>query len=159
MRKKGEIVMLKKILVPLDGSELAERALPYATALGEKFEAELILLMVLQPYLLPPATGHYGDVVYIDYPRMEERRKEAEAYLARIRDRLAEQKITARVEVMENIAVADGIVDVAVEEGVDVIVKTTHGRSGFSRWVYGSVATKVLQEAPCPVFLVRVTGG
>ena len=42
-------------------------------------------------------------------------------------------------------------------EAVDVIVKTTHGRSGLSRWVYGSVATKVLQEAPCPIFLVRVT--
>jgi universal stress protein A len=45
--------------------------------------------------------------------------------------------------------------DVAAEEKVDLIVMSTHGRSGLSQWVYGSVANKVLQHAPCPVFLVR----
>ena len=152
--------MLKKILVPLDGSELAEQALPYATALAQKFEAEMILIMVLQPFLYPhtAVAGHYGDVAYVNAPPMKERRKDALLYLSDIEKRLSRKNIATRIEVLKYMAVADGIVDIAREEEVDVIVKTTHGRSGISRWVYGSVATKVLQEAPCPVFLVRVSG-
>jgi nucleotide-binding universal stress UspA family protein len=52
--------------------------------------------------------------------------------------------------------VANAIIDLARERKMDVIVKTTHGRSGISRWIYGNVAAKVLERAPCPVFLVRV---
>jgi nucleotide-binding universal stress UspA family protein len=150
--------MLQKILVPLDGSQLAEQALPYAKSLAQKYDAELILLMVVQPLSLPVLADPYGGVLY-KYPTEEEmsaHQHAAQAYLNDLQKRLKQQKITARIQVLESDSVADGIVGVTKEESVDVIVKTTHGRSGISRWVYGSVATKVLQEAPCPIFLVRV---
>jgi len=150
--------MLHKILVPLDGSELAEKALPYAEALAQKFDGELILTMVLQTPTVPILAEPYGGVPLYNYGEMDmgERRKSAQDYLAGIKDKLAKQNIRVRTKVLENISVADGIVDNATKENIDVIVKTTHGRSGPSRWIYGSVATKVLQQAPCPIFLVRI---
>jgi nucleotide-binding universal stress UspA family protein len=114
--------------------------------------------MVVQPLSLPVLADPYGGVLY-KYPTEEEmsaHQHAAQAYLNELQKRLKQQKITVGIQVLESDSVADGIVGVAKEESVDVIVKTTHGRSGISRWVYGSVATKVLQEAPCPIFLVRV---
>ena len=149
--------MLQKILVPLDGSQLAEQALPYAQALAQKFAAELILLMVLQPATVPVMADPYGGVFYNYSPEEVNQQAEmAREYLDKHQQALSPLGIPTRVKVVENPSIADGIVGVATQEGVDVIVKTTHGRSGISRWVYGSVATKVLQDAPCPIFLVRV---
>ena len=150
--------MIHKILVPLDGSQLAEQALPYARSLAQKYEAELILLMVIPPLSLPVLADPYGGVLY-KYPTEEEMNKHkqaAQTYLSDLQKSLRQQNIVTHIQVLEDASIADGIVGVASEEAVDVIVKTTHGRSGLSRWVYGSVATKVLQEAPCPIFLVRV---
>jgi len=150
--------MIHKILVPLDGSQLAEQALPYARSLAQKYEAELILLMVIPPLSLPVLADPYGGVLY-KYPTEEEMNQHhqaAQTYLGDLQKSLRQQNIVTHIQVLEDASIADGIVGVASEEAVDVIVKTTHGRSGLSRWVYGSVATKVLQEAPCPIFLVRV---
>ena len=150
--------MLQKILVPLDGSQLAEQALPYAKSLAQKYDAELILLMVIPRLSLPVLADPYGGVLY-KYPsekEMSEHRQAAQDYLNDLQQSLQQENISVRIQVLENDSIADGIVDVASQEKADAIVKTTHGRSGLSRWVYGSVATKVLQEAPCPIFLVRV---
>jgi len=150
--------MLQKILVPLDGSELAEKALPYAEAIAEKFEGELILTMVLQTPTIPLLAEPYGGVPLYNYDEMDmrERHKSAQEYLDGLQDKLRKKNIRTRTKVLENVSVADGIVELASQENIDVIVKTTHGRSGPSRWIYGSVATKVLQQAPCPIFLVRI---
>lgn len=150
--------MLQKILVPLDGSELAEKALPYAEAIAEKFEGELILTMVLQTPTIPLLAEPYGGVPLYNYDEMDmrERHKSAQEYLDGLQDKLRKKNIRTRIKVLENVSVADGIVELASQENIDVIVKTTHGRSGPSRWIYGSVATKVLQQAPCPIFLVRI---
>lgn len=147
--------MLHKILVPLDGSGLAEKALPYAEALAQKFEAELILVWVLQHPTIVPID--YGGVAVppIDI-MMEQAEMEANEYLANLQDHLRKQNIPTRMFTLKSHSVADAIIDLASKEGVDVIVKTTHGRSGISRWLFGNVAAKVLQGAPCPVFLVRV---
>ena len=149
--------MLRKILVPLDGSELAELALPYARALAQKFDAQLILLWVVQP--MPPAMPvmEFGMVPYQYEEFADKGEKQAEDYLSGLRQALLEQEVPTNVAVLRSHSVADAIVDFAEQEGVDLIVKTTHGRSGISRWVFGSVATKVLEQAPCPVFLVRVS--
>ena len=87
---------------------------------------------------------------------MGENRQTAQDYLEGVQANFKKKNIPTRIEILENVSIADGIVEIATQESVDVIVKTTHGRSGLSRWVYGSVATKVLQHAPCPIFLVRV---
>ena len=145
--------MIQKILVPLDGSELAEQALPYAEALAQKFEAELILLWVLQlPSLV--VMPDIGGAHYV--PREEVDDTPAYDYLGALQDKFSKQKLATRIEVIKSSFVADAIIDLASQEEVDVIVKTTHGRSGIRRWLFGNVATKVLQQAPCPVFLVRV---
>lgn len=148
--------MLDKILVPLDGSDLAEKAIPYAIGLAEKFESEMLVVQALPP---PPiiALGEFG-VMAPDYgPLLEQEEGQAYAYLNRIKQRFDALNIPCRVVVLKDKMVADALVDLAISEEVDVIVKTTHGRSGISGWIYGSVATKVLQRAPCPVFLVRIT--
>ena len=85
-------------------------------------------------------------------------RQEAAAYLSRLQEKFRQQNIPTRRVVLQSHSVADAIIDLAHREKVDVIVKTTHGRSGLSRWLFGNVAARVLQRAPCPVFLVRVSG-
>jgi nucleotide-binding universal stress UspA family protein len=142
--------MIKKILVPLDGSELAEKALPYAEALAEKLEAELILTWVLHPLIV---MSDYGASSYETIITLE--KNEATQYLTTTQIKLQKQHLPVRINILEGHA-ADAIIELACQEGVGLIVMSTHGRSGLSRWVHGSVATKVLQQAPCPVFLVRV---
>lgn len=149
--------MLQKILVPLDGSGLAEKALPYAQAIAQKFEAkEIILVWVLQPPTV--VTMDYGGITVpaID-SMMEHAEQEAEAYLRRLQSQFQQQNIPTRFVVLKSYSVPEAIIELARQEKVDVIVKTTHGRSGLSRWLFGNVALKVLQGAPCPVFLVRVS--
>lgn len=147
------MVKVQKILVPLDGSKLAEKALPHAETFAKNFAAELILVWALQPQPLV-AVSDYGVASYNTI--IEDEEKEASDYLAHLKTELLSRDILVRTAVLKGHSVADAIVDVAEQEAVDFIVKTTHGRSGLSRWIYGSVATKVLQQAPCPIFLVRV---
>jgi nucleotide-binding universal stress UspA family protein len=148
--------MMRRILVPLDGSKVAEQALPYAEKFAKKFEAELILVWTLQPQPIV-AMSEYGAISYtpiIDQEQQE--RKIAYKYLSNVRDKFRKQNIITRTAVVKGKSVADAIVDLASQEKVDVIVKTTYGRSGFSRLLYGSVAMKMLERTPCPIFLVKV---
>lgn len=151
--------MFKKLLVPLDRSELAEKALPYALSLAENYEAELLLLVVLQKIPTYITTGvEMGAYTY--HREADELEREVEltqTYLSGLAEKYRQDKITIRTLIMKEQSIADAIVDVSKKEEIDVIVKTTHGRSGPSRWIFGNVATKVLQQAPCPVFLVRVS--
>lgn len=142
--------MIEKILVPLDGSKLAEKALPYAEVLAEKLSAKLILTWVLHPLIV---MADYGASAYQAIIDLE--KHEATEYLTLMQIKL--QKRALRVQTnMSNGPIAQAIIDLACQEKVDLIVMSTHGRSGLSRWVYGSVAVKVLEHAPCPVLLVRV---
>lgn len=147
--------MFQRILVPLDGSRLAEQALPFAEGLVEKFGSELILVQAIPP---PPvlAIGELGVLPHDFGPVLAEEERQASEYLLSVQKQLREKDIPSRIAVLKGRSVADAIVDAAQQEAADLIVKTTHGRSGFSRWVYGSVATKVLEQAPCPVLLIRI---
>ncbi len=142
--------MISKILVPLDGSEFAERALPYVEELAGKLEASVILVWVLHPMVI---MSDYGAATYQQITAAEQ--EEAKTYLRARQNELQREGLAVQFRIIEG-ATADSIIDLAFSEEVDLIVMSTHGRSGLSRWVYGSVATKVLQKAPCPIFLVRV---
>ena len=147
--------MIKKILVPLDGSKLAEKALPYAKALAQKFEAKLILLRVLQTVLRPIVVmSSYGDVVDNVPPAFQDESEInlSKLYLKTVLDKF---RLPARIRVIEGFPEADAIIDFAGQELMDLIVMSTHGRSGISRWVYGSVAEKILHHTPCRVLLAR----
>jgi nucleotide-binding universal stress UspA family protein len=143
--------MFKKIVVPLDGSTLAEQALPSAVELAKAFDGQIFLLHVVTNYLVPP----YG----IDYQLGETFRdvaiREAHEYLENIRGKLESTfSGTFHVKVIEGL-VAENILDFANFQNADVIVMGTHGRSGVGRWVFGSVAERVLRASNCPVLLIR----
>jgi nucleotide-binding universal stress UspA family protein len=147
--------MYRKILLPLDGSTLSELALPHAEALAQRFESELLLVRVC-----PPIAGSFEFYSFAaeavdenqDLPVQAE--KGAEAYLMFMQDKLHLKGIKSCYFVLHG-QISETILEIAETEQVDLIVMSTHGRSGVSRWVYGSVAAKVLQAAPCPVFLIR----
>jgi len=152
----------KTILVPLDGSELAESVLPHVEALAKQRSAEpldVILLRVCEPpatpfYYAPELSGvplDWGE--YMDQA-VAKGKEMAKEYLAGIEKRLKKSKISARSEVLVGKA-ADEIVDYASKHPFNVIVMATHGRSGVRRWVYGSVAQNILLGVSSPILLVR----
>ncbi|MBS1251776.1 MAG: Universal stress protein F [Anaerolineales bacterium] len=142
----------KRLLVPLDGSELAEQALPYAELLAHAFGAEVILLQVPT---LPPYVSLGPDATMLVPSLLSDAYAEADAYLANVERRLRAKGLSVHKAAVEPGAVAETIIDYTHEAGVDYIVMSTHGRSGLRRWVYGSVADRVLRGADAPVLLVR----
>lgn len=145
--------MFHRILVPLDGSQLAERALAPAFALAGHDAAEVILTRVpVMAQMFIPAEGGYG----LLYPEQSsgESREEAHQYLKQIASAQAGRGLRLRVLVIEG-DVAASVVDAARQEQADLIVMSSHGYSGLTRWLLGSVAEKVLHDAPCPVLVVR----
>ena len=147
--------MYQKILVPLDGSELAECAIPHMEAIAKGCHTvDITLLRVIEPLNLP------GDYVisHKDRKRIEsEHRSAAEDYLRQLLSRLGDGGVGLHSEVIAG-KVAEGIVDYAEKHEVDLIVMATHGRSGVSRWSLGSVADRVVRLACVPVLMVRAPG-
>jgi nucleotide-binding universal stress UspA family protein len=144
--------MYKRILVPLDGSPLAEAALEHARQLAQCHGSEIVLLrVVISPYtIVAPDLVLAGQGV-----DQEILQQQVEQYLQAQAGKLAEQGFTVHLVACQG-PVAEAILEHARSLAVDVIVMSTHGRGGVSRWVYGSVADRVLQAAPCPVLLIRV---
>jgi nucleotide-binding universal stress UspA family protein len=150
--------MYEHLLVPLDGSETAERALPHAEAIAGAFHATIALLRAIvssETLLAQSATA--GDIaVPLDpTPILEAERAGAAEYLAGIAAPLREKGLTVTTEIPEGVA-AEMIVEHAQAFGVGVIVMTSHGRSGLGRLVFGSTADAVLRHAACPLLVVRV---
>ena len=144
----------KHILVPLDGSELAELALDDAFSLAELSEAEVTLLQVLPPIenIVHSDTDH---PIYVD-EQWANRRQMALDYLNGVCERLMCGNLTIYKVVEMGQQPAATIIDYAHEHPtIDIIVMATHGRSGLQRWVYGSVAGKVLRYAGVPTLLIR----
>jgi len=140
------------ILIPLDSSELAELALDHAFGIARLSDAKITLLHVLPPIqdVLATETGH---PIFVDQ-QWESQQVLALQYLKNICKRMScpDLKINTVVEMGTP---AETIIDYARQHPIDLIVMATHGRSGVQRWVYGSVADKVLRGADVPVLLVR----
>ncbi|MBX2999719.1 MAG: universal stress protein [Caldilineaceae bacterium] len=149
--------MFHKILAPLDGSPLAERSLPYVEALAQQFNAEVVLGWVVQIPI--PATTGYGPELrgMGALFNTNAERERATAYLLNLQEELSKRQIVSSTRIVESISVSGAIVDMAFEEEVDLIVKTTYARLGISRWLQGNIAAEVLQHAPCPLLLVKVS--
>jgi nucleotide-binding universal stress UspA family protein len=145
--------MYKKILVPLDGSELAKTALGQAENLAKTFDAEIVLFQVV------PFMPIYGSPELVTPLIVDEKHKEAvEKYLANLTEELKKRGLRVSATVRTGQQVAGEIIDFAKEAAVDLIVMCTHGRSGISRWVLGSVALKLLTRAEAPILLIRSKG-
>jgi len=145
-------VMTRTIVVPLDGSELAEKALPYAVALAKKTGAHLLLLSVVAPM----ETWIAASGVYLSDERLAEEADAAQRYLASVQERLGRED--TRTSVLYGRAAA-AIREVAEAENAATIAMTTHGRSGLPRLVLGSVAGEVVRTSPTPVLLVPAGAG
>jgi len=145
--------MYKKILVPLDGSELAKPALVQTEILAKRFDSEIILFQVV------PFMPIYGSPELVTPLIVDEKQKEAaERYLVNLSEELKKKGFKATAVVRTGQQVAVEIIDFAKESGANLIVMCTHGRSGISRWVLGSVALKVLTRAETPILLIRSKG-
>lgn len=146
--------MYKQILVPLDGSDLAEGAIPHAEELAKALGARVTLLSVIEPVEVYSQPGVVGPVVSVSMDMEDEVRNVTE-YLDKIADKLR-QGGTDVIRVVREGDAASQICEYAHLNRVDMIVMSTHGRSGIQRLVYGSVAEHVLHHAKVPVLLVRV---
>jgi nucleotide-binding universal stress UspA family protein len=140
---------LGTILVPLDGSVLAETALPKALELAEVSGARVLLLRATQAQTLPGVDPTEAQVKVVS---------DAEAYLAQVQTRLTRHgRVTVETSVWYGPA-AHAIVEAARIHKVDEIVMTTHGRSGLGRLLLGSVAESVLRGTTTPILLLRTEG-
>ena len=143
------MITYKRILVPLDGSTLAEQALPHAVALAEGLGAELILFRVLIPIAsnlnLPPGAVKRSEAIMKDL---------AGEYLDKITSSLLEAKINISPVIVSG-RPHEEIIRFAESEQVDMVVMCTRGHSGVSRWLMGSVADRVARSINIPVLLVR----
>jgi len=137
---------LERILVPLDGSKLAEAALDVAVDLAAGARATYILIRAVEAHALPVADPMDAQVKVV---------REAEEYLGAVQERLAEQQITNVVTGVWYGRAAGTIVEAAHAKKADLIVMSTHGRSGLGRLILGSVAEAVLRGTTVPVLIVR----
>lgn len=149
--------MFKRILIPLDGSRLAEAALPAALELASKFDSQVTLLRVVQPPQL--LLTHTDGSVYAELltSLRQQADEEAGLYLKALQNSLRQQGYRVQAHVTEGEPVAEVILEVVTGLGCDMIVMSTHGRGGISRWVFGSIADKVLRQANVPVLLIRAS--
>jgi nucleotide-binding universal stress UspA family protein len=144
---------LERILVPLDGTPLAEQALPQAQELASERGASLLLMRALDLKTERELDGILAQVEGYDALRTL-RARAVEGYLAGVRDRLEDAGVGSR-SFVHDLSPAKAILETAEQERADLIVMSTHARSGLGRWMYGSVADGVLRGAPCPVLLER----
>ena len=148
--------MYKKILVPLDGSPLAECVLPHVEALAKASQVqEVVFVRVIEPFRQPG--GDYiiseKEIARID----AEYKAAAEKYLKELVGRVRLDGIQTRWTLIRG-GVAESLADFATHNNVDLIVIATHGRSGVSRWVWGSVADRILRSSCVPILMVRAPG-
>lgn len=148
--------MLKHVLVPLDGSELARSALDYALKLLGDHGTITLVTVLQQPEV--PIYDFYPVAVSTQTKDYEatfaETLNRAQSYLKRLSDDIREQHhyhVSLEIEAGDP---ATAIVEIAEKLKVDAIVMSTHGRSGLSRWLFGSVTQKVLAANVCPVFVI-----
>ena len=141
--------MYRRVLIPLDGSALAEQALPHAVAQARHFQVELILLKVVEPF--PHARG-------ISLADLERTGQQIHTWAREYLDHLAAD-IQQQGVLVQKITIDGrphtGISEYAETNQVDLIVMSTRGQSGLGRWFAGGVAERVVREATVPVMLVR----
>lgn len=146
--------MYQKILVPLDGSKLAECALSHVKNLvKDGAVGEVTLLNVVKVYV-PGGLGESSGIFDIKAVR-ENLFMESRKYLADVESQLASEGIHVKTESLEGNRPADAISDYAQKNGVDMIVIATHGYTGLKKLMFGSVALGVLHESLIPVLLIR----
>ena len=140
--------MFNRILVPLDGSKLAERAVPHAALFARTFGGNITLLQVLDP------SSSQESALITDPLNWQIRKAEAEVYLQATCENFHNQGVACDYALREG-KTPENIVDFAQSENIDLLVLTTHGAGGLSRWNISSVVEKVVDKVYLPVLIVR----
>ncbi|MFN8644146.1 MAG: universal stress protein [Candidatus Binatia bacterium] len=144
---------IKRILVPIDFSPPALKALDYAADFAKPLNAELCVLFVIEPiyYAVPDLAGAAAGAVG---GLLEEQRSSAKAQLERLQARYARKQVRLRT-LLQAGTPYQAITDAAKSLKADMIVMSTHGRTGVSHFLLGSVAERVVRTAACPVLTIR----
>ncbi|TMB96396.1 MAG: universal stress protein [Chloroflexi bacterium] len=138
---------IHRILVPLDGSQLAEEILPYAIEIARRAGAEVLLLTAIQPVGIWNATASAIN--------WEQEEKSAQDYLDAVAQRLTADGLRVRTQ-REHGDAGGAVLRAAEEADARMVAMTTHGRSGIGRWLFGSVADRIIQSANVPLLVIRV---
>ena len=142
----------KKIVVPLDGSGWSQRAVPHAVDIARANSSELILLHVF----VPPASDYTDQLALAGQDgQIQQMREAMKQYLIGVRSELRSEDITVRTQVIEGMGVANIICDYINDEGIDLVVMSSHGRTGIKRFIFGSVAHNIMECAKVPVLLIH----
>jgi len=144
--------MYKRILVPLDGSNRAERILPQVEEIALRFKAKLILLQVVEPILY--YVGRYPSMIDFNSEMSKERLVKAKKYLSGLKGEFREKGVSSKVIVEEG-PVVSTIIKISNQEDVGLIAMASHGYTGLSRVFYGSIAAGVLHQVDRPLLLIR----
>ena len=145
---------VKKILVPIDLSDVSQKALDYAIEFSRPFAAELIVLHVVEPVYYASMANIYGPVTDLSM-LFEEQRREAKKQLAKIDAQVRKSRVPVRTVLGYGSPYLE-ILEGAKKVKADLIIMATHGRTGFSHMLIGSVAERVVRRATCPGLTVRV---
>jgi nucleotide-binding universal stress UspA family protein len=148
---------LERILVPTDFSAFSLQALNDAIDLGKPFKARIILLHSMEPIYFASSADLYGPPTNLAV-LVEEQRRGAQEQLAGLARGIEKRGLLVQTVLVCGTPHAE-IVGAAKKQGADLIVMSTHGRSGFSHLLMGSVAERVVRGAACPVLTVRADGG
>lgn len=142
--------MYTRVVVPLDGSRLAEGTLPFIVQIAAPLDLEVMLVRVVEPIVPQAIEG----TTYFNVDDVGARRKESLRYLAPVAANLRRQGVRVTTDARHGEPVTE-IVAVARKMGAGIIAMTTHGRSGLRRLLYGSVAERVLRQTEIPVLMMR----
>jgi len=156
---KVSYVELKKLLLPLDGSPFSESPVAFIKQLIKGTEAEIFLTLVCEPPLVPSYGDHPINPTWEKHrdTLWAEAKGQASEYLKKMEIKLEKQGMKVKSQVIpgELGRVAETILQAAQREKVDLITMATHGRSAVSRWVYGGVANRIVEQSLQPVLLIR----
>jgi nucleotide-binding universal stress UspA family protein len=157
--------VLKHILIPLDGSNLAEGIIDPAVTLGTLMGADYTLLRVIRPLVIGQYDPAYPAMSGLDQTLLQrlqelhtQERKEAETYLERMAAGLRARHLRVETRVVSQEQTAATILGQGREDGTDLVALETHGRSGLPRLFLGSIADKVIRASPLPVLIHRSAG-
>jgi len=158
VREKGTLVtkpddLIRRILVPLDGSKMSEGSLKTVEVMAARLSAEIVLFQAIEPVRYIP--GFETMVPNVVLPSDDEIKRSAAKYLNGIEKPLKQNGIRTS-SVITTDAPAEAIIDYADSGNINIIAMTTHGFSGIKRWVFGSTAEKVLQASTKPVLVIPI---
>lgn len=146
--------MYQHILVPLDGSSLAEQVLPYVKESAQPQTQVTLLRAIPDEYIQAIVSAGRYTANFSAEEQIARTQAEEQAYLEQIAADLRAEGTQVQV-VVERGDPADAIIDFTGQHGVDLIIIASHGRSGINRWIFGSITQKVLHRADVPVLVVR----